>query len=68
MKTWWSGNVASRILKLGTWLRLVVSFTPRPLYPQERSHGTHLSVGCMSPRAGLDAVAKKWSPSTANKD
>jgi hypothetical protein len=38
MKTHWgSGGVAPRILDLGTRWRWVVSFTPRPLYPQGNS-------------------------------
>jgi hypothetical protein len=31
---WGSGGIAPRILDLGTRWRLVVSFTPRPIYPQ----------------------------------
>jgi hypothetical protein len=39
MKTFWgSGCIAPRILDLGTRWRWVVSFTPRPLYPQGKSH------------------------------
>jgi hypothetical protein len=35
MKTYWeSGGVASRLLNLGTRWKRVVSFTPRPLWPQ----------------------------------
>jgi hypothetical protein len=34
---WGSGSVAPRILDLGTSRRWVVSFTPRPLYPQGKS-------------------------------
>jgi hypothetical protein len=38
MKTYWrSGGIAPRILDLGTRWRWVVSFTPRPLYPQGKS-------------------------------
>jgi hypothetical protein len=38
MKTnWGSGDLAPRILDLGTRWRWVVSFTPRPLYPQGNS-------------------------------
>jgi len=34
MKVYWaSGGIAPRILTLGTRLRWVVSFTPRPPYP-----------------------------------
>jgi hypothetical protein len=32
-----SGGIAAGIPDLGTRWRLVVSFTPRPLYPQEKS-------------------------------
>jgi hypothetical protein len=34
---WWSGGIAPRILNLGTRWRSVVSFTPLPLFPQERT-------------------------------
>jgi hypothetical protein len=35
MKAYWeTGGIAPRILDLGTRWRWVVSFTPRPLYPQ----------------------------------
>jgi hypothetical protein len=38
MKTYGgSGDIAPRILDLGTRRRWVVSFTPRPLYPQRKS-------------------------------
>jgi len=38
MKTCWgNGGRASRFLDLGTRCRWVVSFTPRPLYPQGRN-------------------------------
>jgi hypothetical protein len=38
MKAYWeSGCIAPRILDLGTIRRWVVSFTPRPLYPQGKS-------------------------------
>jgi hypothetical protein len=38
MKAYWgSGCIAPRIVDLGTRWRWVVSFTPRPLYPQGRS-------------------------------
>jgi len=37
MKTYWgSGGIAPHLLGLGTRRRWVVSFTPRPLYPQEK--------------------------------
>jgi len=34
---WGSGNIAPRILDLGTRWRLLVKFTPRPIYPQGNS-------------------------------
>jgi hypothetical protein len=38
MKTYWgSGVIAPRSLYIGTRWRRVVSFTPRPLYPQGKS-------------------------------
>jgi hypothetical protein len=37
MEYWASGGIAPYILDLGTRWRLVVSFTPRPLYPQEKN-------------------------------
>jgi hypothetical protein len=38
MKTYWrSGGIVPRILDLGTKWMWVVSFTPRPLYPQGKS-------------------------------
>jgi hypothetical protein len=38
MKAYWgSGGIAPRILNLGTRWRWVVSFTPRPLYPQGKN-------------------------------
>jgi hypothetical protein len=38
MKTYWeSGCIVPRILDLGIEMRWVVSFTPRPLYPQRKS-------------------------------
>jgi hypothetical protein len=38
MKTYWrSGCIAPRILDIGSRWRWVVSFTPRPLYPQGKS-------------------------------
>jgi len=40
----------------------VGSFTPRPLYPKERTLGIHWIGDCVGPRAGLDAVLKIPSP------
>jgi hypothetical protein len=38
MKAYWgSGSVTPRIRDLGTIWMWVISFTPRPLYPQEKS-------------------------------
>jgi hypothetical protein len=37
MKTYWDGGISTRILHLVTRKRWVVSFTPRPLYPQGKS-------------------------------
>jgi hypothetical protein len=37
----------------------VVSFTPLPLYPEERALGTHWIGGCVDPRAGLDDAEKR---------
>jgi hypothetical protein len=57
MKAYWgSGGIAPRILELSTIWRWVVSFTPRPLYPQGKSW--------VGPRAVLDAVVKRKIPST----
>jgi hypothetical protein len=40
---------------------------PAPLYPRERTPGTHWTGGWVGPRAGLDAEAKgkiePWSSS-----
>jgi len=35
---WGSGETPPRILNLGTRCRWVVNFTPRPLYPREKSY------------------------------
>jgi hypothetical protein len=46
MKVYWgSEGIAPRILELGTRWRLVVSFTPRPLYPQRKSPWYPLDMG-----------------------
>jgi hypothetical protein len=49
----------SRFLDLGTSWRWVVSFMPRPLYPQEKAPGTHWIGGWVKPRAGLDEMEKR---------
>jgi hypothetical protein len=56
MKVYWgSEGIGPRILNIGTGWRWVVSFTPRPLYPQEKSPwypldrrlgGTQNRTGC----------------------
>jgi hypothetical protein len=48
---------------LGIRWRLIVSFTPRPLYPREKAPGTHWIGGWMGSRAVLDAVMKRKIPS-----
>jgi hypothetical protein len=64
MKTYWgSGGIAPSILDLGTRWRWVVSFTTRPLYPQEKSLCFPLDRGWVGPRAVLDAVVKRKIPS-----
>jgi len=40
----------------------VVSFTHRPLYPRERTRGTHWIGGWVGPSAGLDTVVKRKIP------
>jgi hypothetical protein len=40
----------------------VISFTPRPLYPQGRTPGTHWIGGWVDPIAVLDAVVKRKIP------
>jgi hypothetical protein len=46
-------------IDLGTRWRLVVSFTPRPIYFGERAPGTHWIGGWVDTRAGLDGVEKR---------
>jgi hypothetical protein len=55
MKGYWgSGGIAPRILDLGTRWKWVVSFTPRPLYPQGRSpwYPFHRRLGGPQSRSG----------------
>jgi hypothetical protein len=54
-----SRGIAPRILGLGTRWRLVVSFTPRPLYPQGKGSCTHWIGGWVGPSDVLDAVVKR---------
>jgi hypothetical protein len=59
MKTYGgSGCIDPRFLDLSTSWRRVVSFTFRPLYPQERAPSTHWIGGWVGPRAGLDDMEK----------
>jgi hypothetical protein len=48
---------APRILEGG------VNFTPRPLYPWRKSHGTHWIGGWVGLTAGLDTMEKRKIPS-----
>jgi hypothetical protein len=57
-----SGGIA--LFDLVNRRRFVVNFTPRPLYPQEKSPGTHWIGGLVGSRAGLDAVSKREIPSS----
>jgi hypothetical protein len=52
-------SYSSTILDLDTRWRLVVSFTPRPLYPWERSPCTHWMRDWVDRRGGLEAVEKR---------
>jgi hypothetical protein len=59
MKTYWeNGGIAPRILDLGARLRSVVSFTPRPLYPQGKSPSYPLDrrLGGPQSRSGHGSV------------
>jgi hypothetical protein len=44
-------------------MEVMVSFTPRPLYPQGKSPWYPLIGGRVGPRAVLDAVVKRKIPS-----
>jgi hypothetical protein len=59
-----SRGVAPRILELGTRLRRVVSFTPRPLTPRESDPGIHWIGDSVGPRTGLNAVIRRKIPSS----
>jgi hypothetical protein len=52
-----------RILDFGTRWRWVVSFTPRPLYPQGKSPWYTLDKGWVGPRDSLDAMVTRKIPS-----
>jgi hypothetical protein len=53
-----SGCIDPHFLDLGTSWRWMVSFNPRPLYPRERTPGTHCIGGWVDPRVGLDNMVK----------
>jgi hypothetical protein len=64
MKAYWrTEGTAPHILGLGIRRRWVVSFTPRPLYPQERATGTYCTGVWVGPTADLDTVVKRKIPS-----
>jgi hypothetical protein len=55
-----NGCIDPRILDIGTSLKRVVSFTPRPLYARGNIQPrTHWIGGWVSPRAGLDTGKRK---------
>jgi hypothetical protein len=65
MKAYWGdGVMVPRILYLGTRLRCVVSFTPRPLYPQgkELYYSLDRRLGCSQSRSGRDGEEKNSQP------
>jgi hypothetical protein len=65
MKTYWgSEGIAPRILALSTRLRRVVSFTPRPLYPQGKSPSYPLNrrLGGPQSRSGHGSIEKNSQP------
>jgi hypothetical protein len=65
MKAYWrSGGIAPRILDLGTRWRRVVSFTPRPLYPQGKSPWYPLDrrLGGPQSRSGRGGEEKNPQP------
>jgi hypothetical protein len=51
---WGSANISPRILDLGTRWNRVVSFTPRPLYPQAKSpcYQLYRRLGGLQSRSG----------------
>jgi hypothetical protein len=71
MKTLGSGGIAPRILDFGIRWRWVVSFTPRPLYPQGKSPWYPLDrrLGEPQSRSGRDsrAVNNIWQNISANR-
>jgi hypothetical protein len=61
---WGSGGIAPRILNLGTRRRWVVSFTPRPLYPQGMSpcYPLHTRLGRPQSWSGRGGEEKNSQP------
>jgi hypothetical protein len=56
---WWKWRYICNVRDLGTSWRWVLSFTPSPLYPREKAHGTHWIGGWVGPRFGLAAAEKR---------
>jgi hypothetical protein len=70
MKAYWGrGGIASRIIDLGTRWRWVVSFTPRPLYPQGKLPWYPLDRRLDEPqnRSGHGGEEKNSQPPTGNR-
>jgi hypothetical protein len=61
-----SGGIVPRILDLGSRRRRVVSFTLRPLWPEERAPGTHYTGDWVGPRADWTRWRKKFPASAGN--
>jgi hypothetical protein len=61
------GCIDPSILILGSRWRCVVSFTPRPLFPQRKNPGNHWRGGCVSSRVGLEAVKRRESSCVCRK-
>ena len=55
-----SGGMAPHILSLGTRWTWVVSLTHRQLYPRERVASTQSIRGCVSPKARLRDLGKRY--------
>jgi hypothetical protein len=65
MKAYWgSGSIAPRILDLGTKWKWVVSFTPRPFYPQGKSpkYALDRRLGGPQRRSGRGGEEKNSQP------
>jgi len=54
-----SGGTVAFILTLITWWKQVDSFTPRPIYPQEKIPRYHWKAGCVDPRASLNTLERR---------